>query len=307
MCAALGLSALGAALLFSGKRVGLLQLSLGLLAGMMVRPHVAFLVFAAISIGFVVRRSSRPSPLSWLTKLASVAILVGAGTFLAGRVASFFSINNLSVTSVNHVLQQNIKNTAEPAGTPTQSGSPALETTESGGQSAQNGYGSSFNVSNVSSPEHYPVSLFTILYRPLPTEARSITVIIASLEGMALLLLTLTSWARIKQAIRAAGRQPYVMMALIYTLIFAYLFGSVANMGILARQRVQLLPFLLVLFAFPSRPGGGHKARSVRAASRRRTHTIPAAKLNARIPNASAATMSTASTTPPRAFGWPGR
>ena len=44
---------------------------------------------------------------------------------------------------------------------------------------------------------------------------------------------------------------PYVAFCLGYVLAFVYAFSSFSNFGILARQRVQALPFLLVFLALP--------------------------------------------------------
>jgi len=47
--------------------------------------------------------------------------------------------------------------------------------------------------------------------------------------------------------VKAALREPYPMMAGLYALAFAFAWASLGNLGIIARQRVQVLP-LLVLF-----------------------------------------------------------
>jgi hypothetical protein len=46
-----------------------------------------------------------------------------------------------------------------------------------------------------------------------------------------------------------------VAFVLVYSGLFVVAFSSIANFGILARERTQLLPFFLVLLAVPaSRP-----------------------------------------------------
>jgi hypothetical protein len=45
-------------------------------------------------------------------------------------------------------------------------------------------------------------------------------------------------------------------MAIAYVLMFVFAFGTVANFGILARQRVQLLPFVFALLAAPAVAAG---------------------------------------------------
>jgi hypothetical protein len=53
---------------------------------------------------------------------------------------------------------------------------------------------------------------------------------------------------------------PYLIMAGIYSLLFVYGFSSFANYGILVRQRVQVLPFLLVFVAMPPLRSGKRRA-----------------------------------------------
>ena len=54
-----------------------------------------------------------------------------------------------------------------------------------------------------------------------------------------------------RRAIRHLRRWPYVAFILVYAAGFVVAFASIANFGILARERVQLLPFFLVLLAMP--------------------------------------------------------
>jgi len=52
-------------------------------------------------------------------------------------------------------------------------------------------------------------------------------------------------------AIRSMRRQPFVAFALVYVAVFTFAFSSVANFGILPRERVQVLPMFLVLLSSP--------------------------------------------------------
>jgi hypothetical protein len=52
-------------------------------------------------------------------------------------------------------------------------------------------------------------------------------------------------------ALKSMRRQPYVALAGTFTLLFVIAFSSLPNFGLLARQRVQLYPFFLVLLSIP--------------------------------------------------------
>jgi hypothetical protein len=56
---------------------------------------------------------------------------------------------------------------------------------------------------------------------------------------------------RFASAPRRFRSTPYLAMAAIYCTMFVFAFSSMGNFGILARQRVQMLPFLFVFMALP--------------------------------------------------------
>ena len=67
---------------------------------------------------------------------------------------------------------------------------------------------------------------------------------------MALFVISLPRLVRVP---RFAVRSPYVTFALAYSGLFVLAFSAIGNFGLLARQRTQLLPFVLVLIAVPAR------------------------------------------------------
>ena len=58
-------------------------------------------------------------------------------------------------------------------------------------------------------------------------------------------------WARLRSLGRMMRRSPYVAYCVGVVLMFVYAFSALSNFGILARQRVQVLPFFLVLLCLP--------------------------------------------------------
>ena len=50
---------------------------------------------------------------------------------------------------------------------------------------------------------------------------------------------------------------------LVYTFAFIYAFSSIANFGILARQRSQLLPLLLVVLCLPMNPKAKRRSQRI--------------------------------------------
>ena len=90
-----------------------------------------------------------------------------------------------------------------------------------------------------------------VMFRPFPWQATNAQALVAAAEATVLLGLFVLGWRRILNGARTILESPYVIVCACYTVLFVYGFSSFANFGILVRQRVQVLPFFLVLLAFP--------------------------------------------------------
>jgi hypothetical protein len=107
--------------------------------------------------------------------------------------------------------------------------------------------GSVFTPPIVRSPALLPLVPPTILFRPHPLEAHNPQALVTALEGTALLAISVS---RIRN-LGGVRRQPYAIFGLAFSTLFCGAFAGVANFGVLARQRVQLLPFYMVLLSVP--------------------------------------------------------
>ncbi|MGA0879542.1 MAG: hypothetical protein ACO3SP_10540, partial [Ilumatobacteraceae bacterium] len=96
----------------------------------------------------------------------------------------------------------------------------------------------------------YPRAFVTVMFRPLIFEVGSFTQLLSSLESSYLLLAAFTGRRRIARGIRQVLRNPFSLFALLYTLAFAFAWSSMGNLGIISRQRIQVMPFLLILFCW---------------------------------------------------------
>jgi hypothetical protein len=239
----LGLAMWGAAKLLREEHGGFTLMALGLTPVAMMRPHVALIAFGAIGIGYLRRRSTSASAFKPFARIGGIAVLVLAGGLLIHSNTSFFNIKSLNSESVGHVLDTNQKNLGA-----------------EGGNVDQEGFSSSEKSGSLS-PGAFPKSVVTILFRPFPWEAHSFTASAAALEGAFLVLLLVAGRRRFAAAIRATRREPYLLVALAYSLVFIYLFASLPNLGVIARERIQLLPIFVVLLAWPAPPALGRLDR----------------------------------------------
>ena len=225
MTLALGLAAYGAARLFTHQRRALLPLALGLVAALVVRPHIAIVVVAGLFAGYVVRPHLRRGMVSGrVGKVVGVVCLAVVGVVATQQMQDALNLDSSS--SVNEALDF------------------AQARTDEGG--------SSFTAARINSPVDVPWATVTVLFRPFPHEADNLQMLVSSLEGVMLLALFVASLRRLIRAPRLALRHPYVAFVMLYSLIFVFAFSSFGNFGIITRQRVQLFPFVLALICLGS-------------------------------------------------------
>lgn len=224
MTLGLGLVAYGAATLLAG-RPARAALAAGLVATGAVRPHVALLAFVALAAAYVLRRSRRLSLLGPIGKLVGVLALGAMGVVLVGQVEGFLGVERLDEESVDAVLDETNQRSAQ--GT------------------------SEFSAPDARDVANLPWATVTVLFRPFPHEAHNGQALATAIEGTFLLALTLLSFRRLATLPRYAWRNAYLMYGLGFALLFVVAFSNVANFGIIARQRVQVLPFVLALLSLP--------------------------------------------------------
>lgn len=227
MMLTLGVGAWGAARVISRRRGGYPLLLLGAAGASMVRPHIALLLVVAATLGYALRhrRAERPPVFGPLGKVAGLAALAVGSFFVLGEVEEFFGV------------------TADPQGVEA-----VLDETEK--RTSQGG--SEFEAEQVDNPLELPQAAVTVLMRPFPWEAHNLPARLSSLEGLFLIGLVMVSWRRLANLPWLVRRSPWVALAGVYVLMFIAVFSSMGNFGILARQRVQVLPFFLALLCVPA-------------------------------------------------------
>lgn len=229
ICLGLGICAYGGARVLSGSVGGLLVLASGLVALTMVRPHVAAIVAASLFAAYVLRRSPRSaSGLGPFAKLLGILVLGSVLVVAVGQLETFLGVDAFDRESVELTLNE---------------------------VTSQTGQGGSYVGSSPTdlslSPVRLPQAFVNVIFRPFPWESNNLQSLVASAETVLLLGLFVVSWRRILGAGRALLDTPYLVLCACYSILFVYAFSSFANYGILVRQRVQVLPFVLVLLAMP--------------------------------------------------------
>jgi hypothetical protein len=178
-----------------------------------IRPHVAFMLAAAV--GLVVIFGSR---MKFQYRVLLVALL-GVGIRLVyAQILSYLKIDDLSVQSLNHVAN----GTAFLLG--------------------QSYTGSAVDVQSYS----YPVRIFTYLFRPLFFDVHNVITLVSSFENLTYMIIVfwaipLFRWKDIKA-------MPTWMKIGVLTFVFSTLVfsSSLGNLGIIMRMKNMTMIYLLM-------------------------------------------------------------
>jgi hypothetical protein len=229
MMLSLGFIAFGAARVLTGRMWrGVPWLALGLWFASIVRPHVAAMAGVALAAAFVIRRPRvELRQLAPLVKAASLIVVVVVASVLVVRTDRY-----LHDTVVRG-----------PSG--------GVTSILTGVADRTSGGGSSFAPSIFESPLRAPIAAVTVVFRPLLVDATNVQSLFSAFEGTFLLMLSLIRYRWVFTALGSMRRQPFVALALVYTALFIFGFSAIANFGLLARERVQLLPFYLIFLSIP--------------------------------------------------------
>ena len=218
MVFSLGFAAYGAARVLEGSYLkGAAIATPGLLLAAGVRPHVAALIVASVVFALLLA-GQRIGNSGWFARLMALGIAVAILSFVALTAAQ-----NLEVETTSEGLDV------------------FLEETER--RTAQGG--SAVTGSPVSSPLDLPEATLRVLFRPLPHEAGNVAALVSSLESVLLMILLISRLPAIARNLVRVRLHPYMLFVTLYTLGFIIAFSAIFNLGILTRQRVQVLPFLL--------------------------------------------------------------
>lgn len=230
----LGLSAYGLALLLAHRRGGVPAVLLGLFVTTMVRPHIGLVFVIAALAPFILRARTNGERSRPAATVVAVLLLLVAAYVTTKQTEKRLALDELNSTSLVEQLDRTVN-----------------QTSQGGGQ---------FEPVRVRTPLDLPWAGITVMFRPFPHEARGGESLIASIEGLALLALLAIESRTIGGALRQVRRLPLVAFVLLFAFVFVFLFSSIANFGILARQRTQLTPLVLMLLALPRAARSGRRA-----------------------------------------------
>jgi len=225
----LGLISYGVARVMTrGWILGLPIAAAGLLGVVYLRPHIALVTFVGMVLAAALGKSRNPSARTPIARTLVFGILFVVGTIVIGQTQQFFGVSSLTQETVNATLANAEGRTLEA--------------------------GSSFTpVSVTNNPANFPLAAATVLFRPFPFEVGNAQSLLTAGEGVFLMWLVWRSRRRLANLWHEMRYSPYVSYCMGIVLAFIYAFSAFSNFGILARQRIQVMPFFLVFLCLPER------------------------------------------------------
>lgn len=255
MLLCLGLGTFGLAALFARRAfvISMAFVVAGFAGAAAVRPHMVAIwlagVFPALLVTLMRGRGTGARRGGALDRVLIVGVIAVAAVALG---------------AMSRVTLSYLDFADDTAATPDNITSVLAETTRRTAQA-----GSNFVPPAVESVTDWPYASLRTLTRPLLIESRTALQLVTSLELTLLFGLFLLWWRRVKQLPWAMVTIPYVAFAMSTLFLVGLAFSSFANLGVLARQKSLVFPFLLLIPCLPVRP---MRRRNVEAIDAWRDH-----------------------------------
>ena len=213
----IGLATFGLSKLYRRLTLGPMVLALTALTMLaLIRAHVAALIVGAFVVGLLFNRR-RGGKLSLGRATVSLVLAMG---LMGGAAWALTSTLRLDLS------EEGLEELASTAESQTDTG------------------GSSVEGSAVRGPQDLPEATLRVLFRPLIYEASGAQ-LASGVEGTVLLLVFIWRLPTLGRNFFRMRHKPILLMSAAYTFGFIIVFSPFLNLGILARQRSQLMPFLI--------------------------------------------------------------
>lgn len=224
----IGLCLYGTARLCTDAAGAVLPLLAGVALTTVIRPHIAVALIAAMCAALLLPLRAWTVSRLRVRRLLALGLLGAAGVVALVQVGTLFSLDRLSPQRFQAQFET-VRNDTSTMG------------------------GSAFAADPLSHPLELPETLLTVLFRPFPWEAHNVLMLLTSAESAGLAILVVLSWRRLARLPQLAWRNPYVVGACVAILLLAAMLSVFGNFGVLVRERLMLMPFVLLLLCVPPR------------------------------------------------------
>ncbi|MGZ8285463.1 MAG: hypothetical protein ACXWUQ_07560 [Allosphingosinicella sp.] len=193
-----------------------LAFAAGMAIALLVRPHITLIALIALAMTVLVARNT-----SLLSRAALLVVALGGIGSVAGLVQeSFYGLNISNADSVSEFIETK--------------------------SSVSEDSGGDVNIIGAS----FPVKLISLLFRPFFYDASGLLGYIASLENVVLLVVIGSLIWRFRTAVAVAQGALFARFAAFFFAMLTFLLALVNyNVGLGLRQKMMMMPALLVFFA----------------------------------------------------------
>lgn len=197
-----------------------LAASLGLLG--LIRIHVAGLVVVGLTLaGLLSRMRADAGGVARLRRMLTVGSLIGAAALVWAVFPDIFGVDLTGTEELDSFTADVVRRTTEKG------------TIAGGGP--------------VAGPGDVPGAVILALFRPLATEASELQHYFAAAETTLLLGVTVWKLPTMLRNWRSWRPNGYIVFSTFYVISYSIAFSVVRNLGIIARQRGQVLAFFLTV------------------------------------------------------------
>lgn len=205
-----------------------LVLGIGLTLAAAIRPHVAALLAVAVTFS----EFFQPGSLLNARRITGAAVAALVGVYTVVSSLSQLGIEEIDIEGIQEEIEFRSDNTVK-------------------GGSA---------IAQVGGPLAVPMAFTNVLIRPFPWEARGLS-IFSSLEVLTFWIVVLGRRRHWPSVLSKWRVNAFLRVGLPFALGLTFLYGiTFANLGIIARQRVAVFPFLFTLLAL-TRLGAAERER----------------------------------------------
>jgi hypothetical protein len=189
-----------------------------------LRPHIALSCAVAMAFAYCwgIARSMR---VSILAKLTRATVLAASLTTVAATARNYLNINEFSGESIGSVGRSVTANNNV--------GGSAIGT---GGAAAEGGMLTAV-----------PRGILRVLLEPFPWEVHNLNSGLAAIENLLIAWFLFRYGFRVRLIWRAIVGQAYLLFCFALAVELLLMFSILPNLGLISRQRVQLLPFLFAV------------------------------------------------------------
>jgi hypothetical protein len=222
MALGLGLAAYGYSLMLKPRRpAGLLYLCAGIAITAAFRPHIAVTLAASMTVAYL-WGLTRMRHVSFPARVQTVALLIVMVALLAPVARDFVGLPDASADAMQEY--------GHSRGAANAGGGSAVEVRAAPGVAG--------------TLLGFPLGIVRVLFQPFPWEVHNFNAGLAAAENLFILWFALSHARRLRELLRGMVREPYVLFSSILACGLLLMLSLTGNLGLLSRQRAQLLPFV---------------------------------------------------------------